>query len=168
MMGIHLRLFHNSDKLFGVYNGLFDSPVMYPNWGRVSHLLVKLLLSCYFRIHGVSARRPQFLWYASLLGFEYSECVFLVQNSVPFEMFSMMMCPQEKERCYSKLGFMFRTSGFCGGDPLWVDTVVWVWSSACVRRAINYPACGRHVVGESLLHSRKREWALAGAAALVR
>lgn len=47
MMGIHLRLFHNSDKLFGVYNGLFDSPVMYPNWGRVSHLLVKLLVSCY-------------------------------------------------------------------------------------------------------------------------
>lgn len=47
MMEIHLRLFHNSDKLFGVYNGLFDSPVMYPNWGRVSHLLVKLLLSCY-------------------------------------------------------------------------------------------------------------------------
>lgn len=44
--------------------------------------------------------------------------------NVSFEMFSMMMCPQEKERCYSKFGFMFRTSGFCGGDPLWVDTVV--------------------------------------------
>lgn len=121
VVGIHLRLFHNWSKVLGVYNGLFDIPTPPPPPWRVqtgkNHLLLKLLgIWCLGLVldhqRGLSFCGTSLCWDSSILN------IFFWFRTVLFKMYSMMMCPQEKEKFRTSLVFFPQV--FVGGILCWL------------------------------------------------